>query len=138
MKQDLLTQSKIRKTKPRQDIIVVISSLPKAHFSAEDVLAGLKKKKRRVSRASVYRAIKLFSKRGVLRATDLGQGFQVYELATNKSHHDHLYCIKCGNIIEFEDETIERLQAKACKENRFYHLRHTLRIIGLCKECKKC
>ena len=62
----------------------------------------------------------------------------MYELALRAGHHDHLYCVSCGKIIEFEDKEIEKLQEKTCQDKKFYPLKHTLKIVGLCKECKKC
>ena len=60
----------------------------------------------------------------------------MYEVVSANKHHDHLYCMKCGKILEFEDKTIEALQEKVCRKNEFHCLEHTLRILGLCKKCK--
>ena len=133
---DLLEKHNICDTRPRREFLGVISSFGKRHFSAEDILIALKQRKSKVSRATIFRAINLFLEKGLLCPIDLGKGFRMYELAINSGHHDHLYCIKCGRIIEFEDENIEKLQTKACQDKQFSPLRHTLRIVGLCKECK--
>ncbi|MBN3040036.1 MAG: transcriptional repressor [Candidatus Omnitrophica bacterium] len=131
----LLSQYSIRKTRPRLQIISVIGKFKNRHFSVEEVLKGLRRGKSKVSRASAYRAINLFSQKGLLRPIDLGKGFLLYERASQKSHHDHLYCINCGKIIEFKDQSIEKLQMKVCRKKRFHPKSHTLRITGLCKEC---
>jgi Fur family ferric uptake transcriptional regulator len=136
MNTDLLSKHAIHKTQPRRELVKIISAFGKRHFSVEDVLRVLKRTKGVVSRASIYRTINLFSKKGLLHAIDIGEGFQMYELAAHKDHHDHLYCIRCGMIIEFKEKLIEELQTKACKKNYFYPLDHTLRIRGLCKACK--
>jgi Fur family ferric uptake transcriptional regulator len=136
--ESILNQYSIQKSRPRLQIIEVILSLGEGHFSVEDILKALRRKRSRVSRASSYRAIKLLSKKGFLRTTDLGKRFQVYEVASNKKHHDHLYCVRCGRIIEFEVRLIEKLQLDICQEKRFKPLSHTLRISGLCKECRPC
>ncbi len=133
---DLLKQYKIRPTQPRREIAHYLVSSKRRHFSAEDILKYLKIRKAPVSRASAYRAVRLFSRKGLLRQIDLGKGFNLYEVALRNSHHDHLYCLKCGRIIEFEDENIEQLQTKACRKKNFKAFTHTLRIIGLCKECR--
>ncbi len=59
----------------------------------------------------------------------------MYELAADSAHHDHLYCLRCGVIIEFEEDRIEKLQVKVCHKEDFRPFRHTLRITGLCKKC---
>jgi len=136
MKEQILEKYNIRKTQARKEMFQAIFSLKGRHFSVEDILSHLKHKKSRVSRASAYRAIKLFTNKGFLRPTGLGRDSCVYELTFNKNHHDHLYCIKCGRIIEFKEQIIERQQLKTCKKFKFKPLSYTLRISGLCKECR--
>ncbi len=137
MKDKFLEKYNIRKTQTRKEILKAISSLKRSHFSVEDILNYLRRKKSDVSRASVYRTIKLFLKKGFLRPTDLGRDSCVYEFTFNKNHHDHLYCIRCGKIIEFKEQAIEEQQLKVCKKFGFKPLSHGLRISGLCKECKE-
>jgi len=134
--QSLLEKHNIRSTFPRREILRAISSLGRRHFSVEDLLNFIEKKKGRVSRASTYRTIKLFSEKGLIKPIELIKDYQMYELADQEKHHDHLYCINCGKIIEFEDKNIEKLQNKACKGRSFHPLRHTLKIIGRCEECR--
>jgi len=136
MKPDILSQYNIRKTRPREEIARVISSFSYSHFSVENILEELKNKKIKVSRASAYRTINLFCQKGLLCPVDFGEGFQVYELSADKCHHDHLYCVECGKIIEFEMLSIEKLQEDVCRKNNFQPLNHMLRIKGLCRECK--
>ena len=133
---NLLDKYNIRNTYSRRKICKIISSLNARHFSAEDILKGIKQKNNKISRATAYRAVKLFSQKGLLRMIELGRDSQMYELAVEAGHHDHLYCLNCGKIIEFEDANIEKLQEKTCQDKKFYPLRHTLKIVGLCKECK--
>lgn len=135
---DLLLEHNIRNTQARAEIAKLIVSFGKRHFSAEDILNNLKRKKSRVSRASTFRALKLFSEKGILETIDLGKGFKMYEVSGNNKHHDHLYCVKCGKIIEFEDNQIEKLQDRACLKKKFKPFKHTLRIVGICRECKQC
>ncbi|MDD3296327.1 MAG: transcriptional repressor [Candidatus Omnitrophica bacterium] len=131
----LLSKYSIRSTKARQEIAKAIISLRHKHFCAEEVIERLRKKEIKVSRASAYRLVKLFSKRGVLRPVDLNKRWQMYETSFDKNHHDHLYCLNCGKIIEFENRAIENLQTKVCKEKKFKPLKHSLKILGLCREC---
>jgi len=133
---EVLKKYNIHNTRPRREIVEVIFSLNRRHFSAEDILSFLRKKKSSVSRASTYRAINLFSEKNLLQTIDLGRGFKMYEMAISNNHHDHLYCIKCEKIIEFEDKNIEKLQDKVCKDNKFSSFKHTLRIVGLCRRCR--
>ncbi|MCF7908058.1 MAG: transcriptional repressor [Candidatus Omnitrophica bacterium] len=133
---DLLLKHNIRSTQARAEIAKLIFSLRKRHFSAEDVLRNLRRKNSKASRASTFRTLKLFYEKGILEAIDLGKGFKIYEVSGNDKHHDHLYCLRCGKIIEFEDKNIEKLQDQACRKKSFKAFKHTLRIVGICKECK--
>jgi Fur family ferric uptake transcriptional regulator len=59
-----------------------------------------------------------------------------YEL-TPKSHHDHLTCINCGKICEFENSAIEQLQEKVAKQFGFQLTSHVLELYGVCADCQK-
>ena len=133
---DLLKRHNLRVTYPRREILNAVLSLKRRHFSAEDIFTYIKRKTRKVSRASTYRIVKLFSQKRLLRPIDLDKGFRMYEATFDNSHHDHLYCLKCGRIIEFKQVQIEKLQAKVCKKFGFSPLNHTLKIAGLCKGCR--
>ena len=52
-------------------------------------------------------------------------------------HHEHLVCIKCGKIIEFADERIEKYQDEVCLENKFKAESHRLQIMGYCEDCEE-
>lgn len=51
-------------------------------------------------------------------------------------HHDHLICTKCGKIIEFSNDNMERLQVAIAAEHGFHMLQHKMEIYGLCAECR--
>lgn len=131
-----LQKYNIQNTRARRELLKAISSLEKRHFSVDDVLKVSKRRKYKISRATAFRAMHLFSQKGLLRPIDLGKGFMMYELAKNNTHHDHLYCVRCGKIIEFEDKKIENLQNKICQTKKFNPLTHTLRIAGMCSNCR--
>jgi ferric uptake regulator, Fur family len=60
----------------------------------------------------------------------------IYEFVVGKQHHEHLICVECGKIIEFNKEEIEQLQEKVCEEYDFTPINHRLEIFGLCSDCK--
>lgn len=134
---DFFRQYGIRKTCPRSEVLKAIRSMTAHHFSVEDVLMRLKSTARAISRASAYRSINLFAAKGFLRATDLAEHVQVYELVRPGEHHDHLCCSACGAIIEFTHSGLEALQEKVCRSRGFKPASHLLRIWGLCRKCKK-
>lgn len=105
------------------------------HFSAEKLLDLSKKADDTISKATVYRTLALLKESKILEEQDFGDGRKVYERAQGRKHHDHLICIKCGKIIEFENEHIEKLQDAEAKKNQFRIVYHSLKLFGFCKSC---
>jgi Fur family ferric uptake transcriptional regulator len=58
-----------------------------------------------------------------------------YERVSLNSHHDHMICIRCGRIIEFYSESLERMQERLCRQENFRGVRHCLDILGICDKC---
>lgn len=106
------------------------------HFEVDDILLGLRQRGTRVSRASVYRTLPLLTASGLLREVPSSEKHSHYEHTFGHNHHDHLVCIRCGRIVEFEDSELEQIQERVCSELDFKPISHKLEIAGLCKECK--
>ncbi|MEQ1834767.1 MAG: transcriptional repressor, partial [Candidatus Eisenbacteria bacterium] len=77
------------------------------HISIEELLAKVRRRHPKVGYATVYRTLKLLVDAGLASERQFGDGQARYEVAGD--HHDHLICAKCGLILEFEDDEIERL-----------------------------
>lgn len=81
------------------------------HMTIEDLLTEVRARDRGIGYATVYRTLKLLAECGVASERRFGDGLSRYELADEAStHHDHLICVSCGKIIEFEEPRIEELQ----------------------------
>jgi len=108
------------------------------HFSAETLYAWLKEEDGdKASRATVYRTLALLLEGGFVEALDAGRGELVYEHVLGHQHHDHMVCLACGKIDEFQDERIEELQLEACRKKGFQLVSHDLRLRGYCKACAR-
>ena len=121
-------------TPERKIILQEVFSLRK-HFNADQLFEKLHKKNKQISRATVYRTLPLLVESGLIIETLRCQGKVSYEQIFGHKHHGHLVCIKCGRIIEFRDERIERLQEEVCKKHNFKPVEHRLGIRGYCSEC---
>ena len=86
----------------------------------------------KISIATVYRTVKLFEESGILTKHDFKGGKARYE-ALVESHHDHLIDIKTGEIIEFVDEEIEKLQKKVAEKYGYKLVDHKLELYGIKK-----
>jgi len=133
--QKLLTSKKLKFTFERKQILEQILR-SKEHFDADGLYATLKAAGIRVSRDTVYRTIPLLLECGVLQKS-VGDGRREYFERTGvKGHHDHMVCISCGKVIEFQSEEIEKIQERVCQEYGFSLLFHDHRLFGKCKACK--
>jgi Fur family transcriptional regulator, ferric uptake regulator len=101
------------------------------HVSIDELLTKVRKRHPRVGYATVYRTLKLLVDSGLAVERQFGDGQARYEVVGD--HHDHLICVKCGLILEFEDDEIERLQDRiAARLGGFTVLRHRHELYGLC------
>ncbi len=83
----------------------------------------------RISIATVYRTVKLWEEANILERHDFGDGRARYEQAP-EIHHDHLIDIKTGEVIEFQDETIEQLQREVAARLGYKLVGHRLELYG--------
>ena len=101
------------------------------HVSIDELLSKVRKRQPKVGYATVYRTLKLLVDSGLAVERQFGDGQARYEVVGD--HHDHLICMKCGLILEFEDDEIERLQDKIAERlGGFTVLRHRHELYGLC------
>ena len=103
------------------------------HPDVNELYNRVSKKDSRISIATVYRTVKLFEETGILAKHDFKGGKARYE-EMRESHHDHLIDIKSGEIIEFVDEEIEKLQKKVAKKYGYDLVDHKLELYGIKKK----
>ena len=97
------------------------------------IIARVSRQDSRISIATVYRTVKLFEESGILTKHDFKGGKARYETLV-ESHHDHLIDIKSGEIIEFVDEEIEKLQKKVADKYGYNLVDHKLELYGIKKK----
>jgi Fur family ferric uptake transcriptional regulator len=126
----------IKFTQERKAILACAAGI-KGHFDPESLYECLKDAGEKASRASVYRAIPILLKSGAIREAFRDKGGVKYEYSQGKSHHDHMECVRCGKVVEFHNEEIEKLQDSVGKKHGFVLTGHNLELKGLCKECSE-
>ena len=132
--QEFMKSRGLKLTRPRRRVVEQLLSV-KGHVTADEVVDLLRKKGTPVSRATVYRVLSVVSDSGLIDGHDFDKGKRVYESMVGRAHHDHLYCISCGKIIEFSEEAIERLQDMVVARYRFTPVYHSHKIFGYCEKC---
>ena len=123
-------------TSARRALLARIVSL-RGHFDADELHDALKKRGEPLSAATIYRTLPLFVQSGIIRETLRARGRSRYEPAWGQEHHDHLQCISCGAVIEFKDDSLERLQDRVCRRHGFRPVEHRLGIRGFCADCER-
>ncbi len=131
----LLRQRGVRLTTQRE--LVLRRALSHLHFTSEELVSDVQIIDPSVSRASVYRALALLHEAGVVEKHDFRYGPPNYEVTMGKAHHDHLMCVQCGEIIEFQEPRVERLQDEVVKRYGYQLLSHTHKLYGLCRTCQR-
>ena len=123
-------------TSQRERVAEIIFSAP-GHLSADDIERRLREQGTHVGKATVYRTLDLLAQSGMVVPRDFGEGFRRYERVPGRAHHEHLICVRCGKVIEFVNERLERMKALIAEEYGFRHHHHRLEIFGTCPECQQ-
>ena len=113
-------------------IIAKVMSESNDHPDVDELYTRVSKIDSKISIATVYRTVKLFEESGIVTKHDFKGGKARYE-ELNESHHDHLIDIKTGEIIEFVDDEIEKLQKKVAEKYGYELVDHKLELYGVKK-----
>lgn len=114
-------------------IIAKVMSESQDHPDVDELYNRVSKIDSKISIATVYRTVKLFEEAGIVAKHDFKGGKARYE-QLNESHHDHLIDIKTGEIIEFVDYEIEKLQQKVAEKYGYKLVDHKLELYGIKKK----
>ena len=113
-------------------IIAKVMGESQDHPDVDELYNRVSKIDSKISIATVYRTVKLFEEAGIVAKHDFKGGKARYE-QLNESHHDHLIDIKTGEIIEFVDDEIEKLQQKVAEKYGYKLVDHKLELYGIKK-----
>tara|TARA_B100001741_G_scaffold288914_1_gene267429 strand:+ start:327 stop:734 length:408 start_codon:yes stop_codon:yes gene_type:complete len=117
----------------QRKIIARIMSESQDHPDVDELYKRASAEDKKISIATVYRTVKLFEESGIVAKHDFKGGKARYE-ELSESHHDHLIDIKTGEIIEFVDEEIEKLQKKVADKYGYKLVDHKLELYGVKKK----
>ena len=132
---DYMTRHGLRSTEQRR-VVTEMFFTSAGHLSIEELLDKVRIEEPRIGYATVYRTLKLLKECGLAFERHFGDGVSRYEVAWANEHHDHLICVECEKIIEFEDDDIEALQREVAAKQGFKLVRHKLELYGVCSDCQ--
>jgi len=120
---EVLQKEGLRFTRQRLAVWMEIR-ISREHRDADDIYISIRSKGVKVSRATVYRTIDVLVKNELVRKLDVGDGKNRFESKIDEEHHDHMICLETGNIIEFYNSRLEKLQEKIALDNGYELVRH--------------
>ena len=134
-----LTAQGLKFTLQRQLVTEVFYSVDSGdhHPTVDELYQRVRARDTRIGYATVYRTLKLLTAAGLAHPHRLGDNQTRYE-ARSEDHHDHLVCAECGQILEFEDERIERLQEEIVAKMGFVLTDHQMVLHGKPIEGTEC
>lgn len=131
----LIREMGIKVTEQRLAILEALTD-GRAHVTAQEVYERIHDAHPEIGFATVYRFLRKLSDLNFVTEVRMGGLPARYEL-TPRDHHDHLTCVRCAKIVEFENPQIEKIQEQVAQQNGFLLTHHVLELYGLCKSCQK-
>ena len=128
-----LEDHNLKHTKQREAILEVFLEV-EGHITGEELHRRVRRKFPQIGYTTVYRTMKLLCEAGLASERHFDDGVTRFEI--QHEHHDHLVCVRCGKIVEFECSMIESAQEKIVKTHGFRLLRHRHELYGHCPSCR--
>ena len=126
-----LKEAGLKVTLPRMKILEILENSENQHLTAEDIYKILLQTGDDIGVATIYRVLSQFESASLVNRHQFETGQAVFEL-NRGHHHDHLICVKCGKIVEFVDDEIEKRQEDIAEKEGFQITDHALIIYGIC------
>lgn len=127
-----LRNAGLKVTLPRLKILEMLEHSPTRHLAAEDIYRRLMDGGEDIGLATVYRVLTQFEAAGLVTRHHFEGGHAVFELERGH-HHDHIVCMQCGRVDEFEDEMIEKRQREKAESLGYRLKEHNLIMYGECQ-----
>ena len=128
-----LDDHNLRHTRQREAILEAFLDA-KGHITSEEIYQRVRERSPNIGYTTVYRTMKLLCDAGLANERHFEDGVTRYEI--HHEHHDHLVCVRCGKIIEFECQMIENAQNDIATRYGFQVLRHRHELYGHCRACQ--
>ncbi|MBI3184855.1 MAG: transcriptional repressor [Myxococcales bacterium] len=126
----------LRSSRGREEIARAAAGL-RGHFEVDALVRAVRARGGRASRATVYRTLPLLVEAGILEPAVASRRKGQYETAVGRSHHDHLVCAHCHEVVEFSFEAFEILQREVAARHGFELIGHLHELVGICRDCRQ-
>jgi len=134
--ESLLKKAGSKNTGPRFLVLEVLAHATKP-LSTKEI--HKKVEKQGIDPVTVYRIIKAFVEKGIVRQIDFGHDQAYFEIVDEKNDHHHIICTKCHKVVDFTGCDADKLIAAALKQTKEFSRidRHSFELYGICKSCQK-
>ncbi len=130
-----LDQAGFRRTPARRTVAEVIVAR-EGHFTAEDVLADARRRRRAMGRATVFRSLDLLARMRLVERVDLPSGEHAYVACLPSTHHHHVLCSRCGRSADVGDVGLSPILERVAASTGYRIDTHRLELFGLCPDCR--
>ncbi len=132
----LKSHGKLRATPERFAVLdAVLQS--QGHFDADGLYYRMISTGVKVSKATVYNTLELLQDCGLVSKYRFAENTSRYEKAFGRPHHHHMICLSCGDILEFTNDRLEKIQEEVAANKNFKIQSTTIQIFGTCSKCTK-
>ena len=132
---DYIRQRGLRRTPEREVILQEVFAVHE-HFDVEELYLRLRRNGVKISKASIYRALRLLLDCGLVREVDYSDGHWHYEHIYGHQEHNHLRCLGCGEIVEFEAGVMAPLEEQLSSTYGYHIISHHWEVKGYCRNCQ--
>jgi Fur family ferric uptake transcriptional regulator len=134
--QGYLRSHGLKMTRARELVFREILSVPGIHPNADEIRRRLRAKKKELGLATIYRALNLLVRSGLVTTVDLGESHSHFEPDWNETAHGHLICLSCGRVQEFAQAGIREAVQRIGEEKGYRLDKFSLQVFGFCRDCE--
>jgi Fur family transcriptional regulator, ferric uptake regulator len=133
--QDYIRERGLRRTPEREVILAEVFAVHK-HFDVDELYLRLQRNGNKVSKASIYRALRLMLDCNLIREVNYTEGHWHYEHIYGHGNHNHLRCLGCGEIVEFEAPSLTPLEKQLARMYGYTIISQHWEVKGYCRNCR--
>jgi Fur family ferric uptake transcriptional regulator len=133
---EFLSRTGLKATRQRRRIVQAFFAAGR-HLTAEQLYQQLQDRDPGIGLVTVYRTLKLLREAGLATGRQFGDAYTRFDPTPADRPHDHLICVRCGRIQEFQDPSLYTLRARVARRQGFTVTEHRLDVYGLCRDCAR-
>ena len=133
---EFLSRTGLKTTRHRRQIVQAFFAAGR-HLTAEQLYQSLQDQDPGIGLVTVYRTLKLLREAGLATGRQFGDAYTRFDPTPVDRPHDHLICVRCGRIQEFQDPSLYTLRARVARRQGFTVTEHRLDVYGLCRDCAR-